>query len=134
MTTATVIKFLDQLFILCNTASFVLFDNAGYFSSLEFKAYLEQRGISSNQCSIWHLSGNGQTEKMVQTVWKTTQLAFKTVNLPRDQWEIVPPAALHSIRLLPAQPPMQHPTKDTSVFREDQASEITSELAYMSTS
>ena len=29
---------------------------------------------------------------------------------------------------------MQHPTKDTSVFREDQASDITSELASMSTS
>ena len=101
MTTATIIKFLDQLFTLCDTASFVRSDNAGSFSSLEFKVHPEQRGISSNQCSICHHSENGQTEKTVQTVWKTIQPALKTVKLPREQWKIVLPEALHSIRLLP---------------------------------
>ena len=48
--TSTVIKYITQLFTLCGTASFVLSDNASSFCSLEFKAYLEQRGISSNKC------------------------------------------------------------------------------------
>ena len=37
---------------------------------------------------------------MVQTVWKTIQLALKTANLPHEQWEVMLPNALHSIRSL----------------------------------
>jgi len=97
MTTSTVIQCLDQLFTLCDTASFVLSDNATYFLSLEFKAYLIQRGISANKCSIYHPSGNGQAERTVQTVWKTIQPALKSAGLRHEQWEIVLAEALHSI-------------------------------------
>ena len=51
MTTQTVIRCLDLLFTLCGSAGFVLSDTASSFSSLEFKAYLSQRGIASNKCS-----------------------------------------------------------------------------------
>ena len=62
MTTVTVIKCLDQLFSLGGTDSFVLSNNANSFSCLEFKGYLEQCGISSNKCSIYHYSENRQAE------------------------------------------------------------------------
>ena len=100
MTTQTVISCLDLLFTLCGTVGFVLSDNASSFSSLEFKAHLTQRCIASNKCSIYHPSGNGQAERTVQTVWKTIQLALKTANLPHEQWEMMLPNALHSIRSL----------------------------------
>lgn len=96
----SVIKCLDQLFSLCGTASFLHSDNASSFSSVEFKTYLTQRGISSSKSSIYNPSGNGQAERTVQTVWKTIQLALKTAGLPHEQWEIVLADALHSIRSL----------------------------------
>ena len=71
MTTLTVIRCLETLFILCGTADFVLSDNASSFSSVEFKSYLTQRSfscISSNKCSIYHPAGNGPAERTVQTV------------------------------------------------------------------
>ena len=67
---------------------------------MEFESYLTQRGISSDKCSIYHPAGNGQTERTVQTVWKTVQLAIKTANLPHERWEMVWDDALHSIRSL----------------------------------
>ena len=100
MTTQTVICCLDLLFTLCGTAGFFLCDNASSFLSLEFKAYLTQRGIASNKCSIYHPSENGQAERMVQTVWKIIQQALKTANLPHEQWEMMLTNALHSIRSL----------------------------------
>ena len=85
MTTQIVISCLDLLFTLCGTARFVLSDNATSFSSLEFKAYLTQRGIASNKCSIYHPYGNGQAERTLQSVWKTIELALKTANFSHEQ-------------------------------------------------
>ena len=99
MTTTTVIKCLDQLFTLFGTASFALSDNASSFSFLKFKAYLEQREISTSKCNVYHPSKNGKADKTVQTVRKTSRLALKTVELPHEQWEIVFPEALNSIKL-----------------------------------
>ena len=102
MTTSTAINYLDQLFTRCGTASFVLSSKASFFS-IEFKAYLEQSGISSNKCSIYHFSGNGQAKK-------TIQLALKTAGLPHEQLKIVLPEALYFIRYS-AQPQCYTPRK-----------------------
>ena len=37
---------------------------------------------------------------MVQTVWKTIQLALKTANLPHEQWEMMLPNALNSYQVV----------------------------------
>ena len=59
------ITMLDKMLTLCGTLSFVLSDNTTFFSSVKFKMYLSQRGISSNKCSINHLSKNGQAKKNI---------------------------------------------------------------------
>ena len=82
MTTWTVTQCLDQIFILCGTLSFVHSNNAPSFCSHEFKTYLMSQGISYSKSSIYNPAGIGQTEKTVQTVWKTIQLALKSYNLP----------------------------------------------------
>ena len=47
---------------------------------------------------IYQPSENGQAKRMLQTVWMTIQLALKTANLPHEQWEVMLPNGLHSIR------------------------------------
>ncbi|CAB0005446.1 unnamed protein product [Nesidiocoris tenuis] len=44
--------------------------------------------------------GNGQVERCNGIVWKTTELALKSRNLPIAEWETVLPQALHSVRSL----------------------------------
>ena len=100
MTTWTVTKCLDQIFILSGTSSFVHSNNAPSFCSHEFKTYLTSRGISSSKSSIYNPAGNGKAEKTVQTVWKKIQLALKSYNLPLSRWESVLAEVLHSIRSL----------------------------------
>ena len=94
MTTSTVIKCLDKLFILCGTPGFIHSDNGPAFISHEFTSYLLQRGISSSKSSIYHPCGNVQAERTVQMVWKTIKLALKDAGLSIRHWETVLPDAL----------------------------------------
>ena len=54
--------------------------------------------IASSRSSIYHLSGNRQTEKTVGTVWKAIQLALKTRHLLLLHYECVLDNILHLIR------------------------------------
>ena len=75
--------------------------------------------------SFW----NGQAEKTLYTVWKTIQLALKTVALHPEQWEIVLLEALHSIRSLLCTATNTAPHERFFSFREDQASDHHSRVA-----
>ena len=100
MTRSTVIGCLDKLFAICGTPIFVQSDNGPCFFSQEFKDYLLRRRISCSKSSVYHPSGNGQAEWIIQTVWKTIKLALQAANLPSSHWEAALADCLHSTRSL----------------------------------
>ena len=100
MHSSTVIKCLDQIFILCGMPSYIHSDRGTSFLSQELKEYLSQRGIATSKSSPYHPIGNGQVERYNGIIWKTVRLSLKSNNLPDSQWEVVLPDALHSIRSL----------------------------------
>ena len=79
---STYIGCLDKLFAICVTPRFIHSNNGPCLVSQEFRDYLLRRGISSSKSSVYHPSGNGQTERTVQTVWKTMKLALQAAKLP----------------------------------------------------
>ena len=57
-TSATVMKCLDKMFVLCGTPSYVHSDRGSSFLSQEIKYYFSQRGIATNKTSPYHPIGN----------------------------------------------------------------------------
>ena len=100
MSTATVIKCLEQIFSLCGMPNYVHSDQGASFMSKDLKAYLSQKGVATSRTTPYHPIGNGQVERFNATVWKAVQLALKSRNLPDQQWESVLTDVLHSIRSL----------------------------------
>ena len=57
-------------------------------------------GSSFSTSSPYHPQGNGQCERINQTIWRTIKLILHGKNLPEGQWEDVLPEALHAVRSL----------------------------------
>lgn len=68
--------------------------------SAEFKNFLSSNGVATCRTTAYNPRGNGQVERCNGIVWKTTELALKSRNLPIAEWETVLPQALHSVRSL----------------------------------
>ena len=66
----------------------------------ELCSHLLARGVATSHSTPYNPRGNGQVERYVQTVWRSTLLALKSHNLPTARWEMVLPEVLHSIRSL----------------------------------
>ena len=60
---ATVMKCLDKMFVLCDTPSYIHSDRGSSFLSQEIKDYFSQRGIATSKTSPYHPIGNGQCER-----------------------------------------------------------------------
>ena len=65
--------------------------------SCEPKNYLTETGIATSKSTPYHPTGNSQSERINQTVWKTLQLILKTKKLPTSSLEAVLPEALHAL-------------------------------------
>ena len=100
MTSATVIKALQDLFTLFGYPDYVHSDRGSSFMSEELRRYLLAKGIASSRTTSYNPRGNGQVERENATVWKATTLALTAKGLPVSRWQEALPDALHSIRSL----------------------------------
>lgn len=96
----TVIKKLMEVFSLFGTPAFIHSDRGTSFMSKELQVFLNEKGIVSSRTTPYNPAGNGQCERLNGTLWKSILLSLKTRNLKAEQWELVIPSALHSIRTL----------------------------------
>ena len=100
MTTTTVIKCLNQVFALFGLPNYVHSDRGPSFMSEELKSFLHERGIATSRSTPYNPRGNGQVERLNNTVWKAITLSLKSKGLTVNQWELVLQDSLHSIRSL----------------------------------
>ena len=96
----TVIKSLRQLFAIFGMPSYIHTDRGASFMSAELKQFLTIHGVSTSRTTPYNPRGNGQVERYNGIIWRTINLALKSLSLPVTQWESVLPAAMHSIRSL----------------------------------
>ena len=75
-------------------------DRGSAFMSAEFKHYLLDKGIASGRTTSYNPAGNGQVERLNQTLWQTIKLGLKTHKLPLQHWQELLSDALHSVRSL----------------------------------
>jgi len=100
MTSATVIRCLNDIFKIFGLASFIHSDNFTSLISSELRTHLLELGIGYSNCSGYNPRGNGQVERYNGTVWKAIQCALKSRSLNENRWEDVIDIAVHSIRTL----------------------------------
>ena len=62
-------------------------DRGSAFMSAEFKRYLLDKGIASSRTTSYNPAGNGQVERLNQTLWQTIKLGLKTHKLPLQHWQ-----------------------------------------------
>ena len=122
MTTPTVKSALNQMFAIFGMPQYVHSDRGPSFMSDELKSFLHERGIATSRSTPYNPRGNGQVERLNNTVWKAITLSLKSRGLEVHQWELVLPDALHSIRSLlctetnatPHERMFQHTRRSTS--------------------
>ena len=100
MTSATVIKCLNQLFTIFGMPSYIHSDRGPSFMSEELKSFLHEKGIVTSRSTPYNPRGNGQVERLNNTIWKAITLSLKSRGLDIGQWELVLQDSLHSIRSL----------------------------------
>ena len=100
MVTPTVIKSMCSVFSLFGLPGYVHSDRGPSFMSDELKQWLHSKGIPTSRTTPYNPPGNGQCEKYNDTIWKAVRLACKSRGLGIENWEVVLPDALHSIRSL----------------------------------
>ena len=93
----SIISGLDQVFFYVWDALLHTSDRGSAFMSAEFKRYLLDKGIASSRTTSYNLAGNGQVERLHQTLWQTIKLGLKTHKLPLQHWQQLLSNALHSV-------------------------------------
>jgi len=97
---SSVVKCPFKLCSLFGFSPYVHSDRGTAFLSRELKDYLHSRGIATSHSTSDHSTGNSQSERCNQTIWKTISLMIKGRNLGPHYWKEVLPEALHSVRTL----------------------------------
>ena len=100
ISSGTVVNKLCQLFSIFGMPSYIHSDRGSSFMSEELKSFLHSKGIATSRTTAYNPRGNGQVEKLNDTLWRAIQLSLKSKNFEIDQWECVLLDALHSIRSL----------------------------------
>ena len=100
MTASTVIKCLVEVFSIFGMPQFIHSDRGSQFMSDELKSFLHEKGIATSRSTPYNPRGNGQVERLNNTIWKAITLSLKSKGLATDQWELGLTDALHSIRSL----------------------------------
>ena len=100
MTASTVIKCLVELFSIFGLPQFIHSDRGSQFMSEELKTFLHGKGIATSRSTPYNPRGNGQVERLNNTIWKATTLSLKSKGLATEQWELGLTDALHSVRSL----------------------------------
>lgn len=68
--------------------------------SAELKSFLFSKGIATSRSTAYNPRGNGQVERYNGVIWKAVSLALRSRDLRVENWEVVLPDALHSVRTL----------------------------------
>ena len=68
--------------------------------SSELKTFLCQKGVATSRTASYNPAGNGQVERLNNTLWKTIMLILRSRKLSITYWQFVLDDALHSIRSL----------------------------------
>ena len=68
--------------------------------SEELKSFLHEKGIATSRSTPYNPRGNGQVERLNNTLWKAIMLSLKSKGLAVTQWELVLQDSLHSMRSL----------------------------------
>ena len=92
--------------------------------SAELKQFLHGLGIATSRTTGYNPQGNGQVERYNGIIWKAVSLTLRTRGLGPEQWELVLPDALSSIRALlctainatPHERMFTHPRRHTGGF------------------
>ncbi|XP_054287969.1 uncharacterized protein LOC129003695 [Macrosteles quadrilineatus] len=100
MSSSTVKSKLKTLFSTFGVPSYIHSDRGTSFLSQDLKSYLNSLGISTSRTTAYNPAGNGQVERYNGILWKTIELALKSLNLEINQWETVLEDALSSVRSL----------------------------------
>ena len=97
---STVIRCLTNLFSIFGLPSFIHSDRGTSFMSEELRKYLHEKGVATSRTTPYNPQSNGQVERVNGIIWKSILLALKSRKLTVENWEVVLPDALHSIRSL----------------------------------
>lgn len=100
VSTPTVIKCLTTLFSLFGMPAYVHSDRGASFMSQELREFLSSKGVSTSRTTSYNPTCNGQVERYNGTVWKAITTSLKSKKLQAEQWQLVLPDVLHSIRSL----------------------------------
>ena len=100
ITSATVINCLCQLFAIFGMPAYIHSDRGSSFMSAELKSFLFSKGIATSRSTAYNPRGNGQVERYNGVIWKAVSLALRSRDLRVENWEVVLPDALHSVRTL----------------------------------
>lgn len=100
LSSQSVIASLKSLFSVFGTPCFIHSDRGTSFMSKEIKEFLDSCGVASSRTTPYNPQGNGQAERYVGSIWKTIELAVKSVGVDLRSWEQVLPEALNSVRSL----------------------------------
>jgi len=93
-------KIYHELFATFGTPSTIYSDRGSGFLSSSMRRYLNEMGINISTTTPYHPQGNGQCERLNNTIWKTVRLLMHWHKLDISNWEEMLPTALHSIRSL----------------------------------
>ena len=96
VSTPTVIKCPTSLFSLLGMPAYVHSDRGASFMSQELRESLTSKGRTTS----YNPTCNGQVERYNGTVWRGITMSLKSKNLWTEQWQLVLPDVLHSIRSL----------------------------------
>ena len=95
---STVVKCLEQLFILFGPPTSIHSDNGAEFRSDELKSFLASWGVHQSHTSPYNPAGNGQVERYNGIIWKTVQSLMADRQLSASSWPtVLGHAALHPL-------------------------------------
>ena len=100
MSAATIIRCLERVFSLFGTCGYIHSDRGTSLMSRQLKDFLLQKGIATSRSTPYHPQGNSQCERYNGIVWRAIKCGLKSRMLPVQNWEMVLPEALNSIRSL----------------------------------
>ena len=100
VSTPTVIKCLTSLFSLLGMPAYMHSDRGTSFMSQELREFLASKGVATSRTTSYNPTCNGQVERYNGTVWRGITMPLKSKNLKTEQWQLVLPDVLHSIRSL----------------------------------
>ena len=99
-TAESAMECLLSLFSLFGMPDYIHSDRGAAFVSDRYQKFLHERGIATSYSSAYNPKGNGQCERYNGLLWRAIRLALHSRNLRIEDWELVLPDALHSLRTL----------------------------------